>query len=138
MPAERRIQVRLAPSRAAPATARGALAPLGETVDEETLESTALLVSELVTNAVRHAGLRRDEWIDLCVEASPERVSVRVSDPGNGIARPPPLPRAERPSGWGLFLVGQIADRWGIERHEETLVWFEIDQVKERNAVGDR
>lgn len=138
MPAERTIQVRLAPSRAAPATARGALAPLGATVDEETLESTVLLVSELVTNAVRHAGLQSDEWIDLFVDASPERVSVRVTDPGSGIARPPPLPRAERPSGWGLFLVGQIADRWGIERDEDTLVWFEIDRMKERDAVGDR
>lgn len=138
MPAERRIQVRLPPSRAAPATARGALAPLSETVDEETLESTALLVSELVTNAVRHAGLRSDDRIDLFVEASPERVWVRVSDPGNGIARPPPLPRAERPSGWGLFLVGQIADRWGIERDEDTRVWFEIDRAKRRDALDDR
>ena len=129
MPANRTIQLRLAPSSLAPATARGALARLGETVEAETLESTALLVSELVTNAVRHAGLRDGDWIELWVNASPERVSVRVTDPGHGIARPPSLPRPERLSGWGLFLVGEIADRWGIERTEDTRVWFEIDRT---------
>jgi hypothetical protein len=38
------------------------------------------------------------------------------------------MPRAERPTGWGLFLVGEIADRWGIERDDHTRVWFEIDR----------
>jgi anti-sigma regulatory factor (Ser/Thr protein kinase) len=128
MPANRMIKLRLAPTRLAPATARGALAPLSTTVDGETLESTALLVSELVTNAVRHAGLRGDERIELCVETSPDRVFVRVTDPGQGIGKPPAMPRADHPAGWGLFLVGQIADRWGIERDGQTQVWFEIDR----------
>ena len=130
MPANRRIQVRLPPTRLAPATAREALSPLGAEVDGHLLESATLLVSELVTNAVRHAGLRSDDWIDLFVDASPDRVAVRVTDPGGGIARPPPIPGPERPSGWGLFLVGQIADRWGIERDDDTHVWFEIDRAK--------
>jgi anti-sigma regulatory factor (Ser/Thr protein kinase) len=128
LPANPTVQLRLAPSRLAPAAARDALARLGESVEGQTLESTTLLVSELVTNAVRHAGLRGDEWIELWVEALPDRVSVRVTDPGNGISRPPPMPRAERPTGWGLFLVGEIADRWGIERDDHTRVWFEIDR----------
>lgn len=122
------IQLRLSPSRLAPATARGALGPLREALDEETAEATALLVSELVTNAVRHAGLRGDQWIDLAVEASSDRVRVSVTDPGHGFARPPPVPRAEHPSGWGLFLVGQVADRWGVDHDWDTLVWFEIDR----------
>jgi anti-sigma regulatory factor (Ser/Thr protein kinase) len=122
------IQLRLSPSRLAPATARGALGPLREAVDEETAQATALLVSELVTNAVRHAGLRGDQWIDLAVEASPERVRVSVADPGHGFARHPSSPRVGHPSGWGLFLVGELADRWGIDRDWDTLVWFEIDR----------
>ena len=126
------IQLRLPPSRLAPATARGALGPLWEAVDEETAEATALLVSELVTNAVRHAGLRGDQWIDLAVEASPDRVRVSVADPGHGFARPPPAPRVDHPAGWGLFLVGQLADRWGVDNEWDTLVWFEID----RRPVG--
>lgn len=136
MPVNHRVEVRFAPSRQAPATARDALAPLGATVEWETLESTRLLVSELVTNAVRHGGLRADDWIELSVEASPDRVCVRVTDPGKGISRPPPVPRAERPSGWGLFLVGQIADRWGIERDDDTRVWFEIDRSNRSDGSG--
>lgn len=123
------IKLQLAPSRVAPAAARGALGPLRGAVDEDTLESTALLVTELVTNAVLHAGLQHHEdWIGLNVEVSEDLVRARVTDRGSGFARPPPKPQVEDPSGWGLFLVSRLADRWGIERGRETLVWFEIDR----------
>lgn len=123
------IQLRLSPSRIAPAAARGALGPLRGAVDEETLESTTLLVTELITNAVLHAGLRDDrDWIDLSVEVSEDLVRAGVTDRGGGFSRPPPDPQVEDPSGWGLFLVSRLADRWGIERGQGTLVWFEIDR----------
>jgi anti-sigma regulatory factor (Ser/Thr protein kinase) len=123
------IQLRLSPSRIAPAAARGALGPLRGAVDQETLESTTLLVTELVTNAVLHAGLRDDQdWIDLSVEVSEDLVRAGVTDRGGGFARPPPDPQVEVPSGWGLFLVSRLADRWGIERGQGTSVWFEIDR----------
>jgi anti-sigma regulatory factor (Ser/Thr protein kinase) len=131
VPLSEQIKLQLSPSRVAPAAARGALGPLRGAVDEETLESTALLVTELVTNAVLHAGLQDhddDDWIGLTVEASEDLVRARVTDRGGGFARPPPDPRVEDPSGWGLFLVSKLADRWGIERGRETLVWFEIDR----------
>jgi anti-sigma regulatory factor (Ser/Thr protein kinase) len=130
------IQRRLFPSRLAPAAARGALAPLGGIVSEDTLKATELLVSELVTNAVRHAGLRSEDWIDMRVEVLDDRVRVSVTDPGHGFARPPPDPRPDRSSGWGLFLVGQIADRWGLERERETAVWFEIERRSPIAAAG--
>lgn len=129
-----RIQLRLSPSRLAPAAARGALDPLRGTVGEEIHDAVTLLVSELITNAVRHGGLTGDDWIDLNVEARPDRVRVTVTDPGDGFARPPPTPRPEASSGWGLFLVGQLADRWGIERADDTAVWFEI--VRRANGHG--
>jgi anti-sigma regulatory factor (Ser/Thr protein kinase) len=129
-PVTEEIQLRLSPSRIAPAAARGALGPLRGAVDRETLESTTLLVTELVTNAVLHAGLRDDrDWIDLSVEVSEDLVRAGVTDHGGGFARPPPDPQVEDPSGWGLFLVSRLADRWGIERGQGTLVWFEIDRT---------
>lgn len=130
------IKLRLIPSRIAPAAARGALGPLEGAMDRETLESTTLLVTELVTNAVLHAGLRSEDWIGLTVEVSDDRVRARVTDRGAGFARPPPDPQVEDPSGWGLFLVSRLADRWGIERGRETLVWFEIDRrTSDRSGV---
>jgi anti-sigma regulatory factor (Ser/Thr protein kinase) len=133
-----RFELRLSPSPAAPAAARGALGPLRGAVDEDTLGSVQLLVSELVTNAVRHADLSDRDWIELRVEATDERVRVSVADPGPGFTRPPPAPELNGPSGWGLFLVQRLADRWGVERPGETVVWFEIEQRRARWVGGDR
>jgi anti-sigma regulatory factor (Ser/Thr protein kinase) len=129
------FQLMLSPSRVAPAAARGALGPLRGALDEETLEATSLLVSELVTNSVRHAGIGNEDWIELLVEASDGRVRVSVTDPGGGFARPPRPARADASAGWGLFLVSRLADRWGVERGRETVVWFEID--RRNGALAD-
>lgn len=122
------IELRLPPSPAAPAAARGALRPLQKAVELELLESVQLLVSELVTNSVRHAGLGAADRIELRVETTDDCVRALVSDPGGGFDRPLPSPRPEEPFGWGLFLVNSLADRWGVERDGETVVWFEIDR----------
>ena len=40
-----------------------------------------------------------------------------------------PDPDPTRASGWGLFLVDELADRWGVEPADPgTLIWFEIDR----------
>ena len=39
-----------------------------------------------------------------------------------------PSPDPARPSGWGLYLVAELADRWGVDSDDETLVWFELDR----------
>jgi anti-sigma regulatory factor (Ser/Thr protein kinase) len=85
-----------------------------------------LLVSEIVTNCVRHAGMQPEEWIRIRMSIGGELVRVEVSDPGVGFAQPDhPQPLGE--SGWGMYLLEQIADRWGVDRDGETHVWFEID-----------
>lgn len=40
--------------------------------------------------------------------------------------RSPLLESDEPPGGWGLMLVGEIADRWGVETDDGTCVWFEM------------
>jgi anti-sigma regulatory factor (Ser/Thr protein kinase) len=89
----------------------------------------ALLVSELVTNSVRH-GQGGDD-IELWGYASSGMVRVEVSDGGAGFSppeRPAPRLEAEEPGGWGLMLVDRLADRWGVARDDGTSVWFEIDR----------
>ena len=121
-----RVDLRLPPTAAAPAEARRSVDDVAPDLDDDAAEILRLLVSELVTNSVRHARLEQSQWIELCVEATPESVRVSVSDPGVGFDRPAGPPRPGEPSGWGLYLVEQMADRWGVVRDPSTQVWFEI------------
>ena len=85
-----------------------------------------LLVSELVTNSVRHARLGPGDRIRLQVEISDRVLRVEVSDPGEGFVANIPEPGARGPGGWGLFLTERLADRWGVDRDGEwTTVWLE-------------
>ena len=109
--------------------AREALAPLGERLPDELLESIRLLVTELITNSVKH-GRTDDRQVRVTVTLTPEIVRVEVADGGNGFDPPPPAPDpTDTPSGWGLYLVDKMADRWGVEDDDGTLVWFEIDRI---------
>ena len=82
-----------------------------------------LLVSEVVTNAVRHAG--SPGQIELRVDGDVLRVEVTDAMAG----RPEPRhPTPEEPSGRGLAIVETVASRWGIEPVPEgKTVWFELD-----------
>ncbi|HEX9824875.1 MAG TPA: ATP-binding protein [Actinomycetota bacterium] len=113
----------------AAARARDALDGLGDRLEPELQENLRLLVSELVTNSVRHAGLRRGTPITITADVGRAGVRVTVIDPGPGFVPPagPPEPDAE--GGWGLYLVDRISDRWGVERDRATRVWFEIDRA---------
>jgi anti-sigma regulatory factor (Ser/Thr protein kinase) len=87
-----------------------------------------LLVSELVTNSVRHARLRPNDAIRLKVEISERLARVEVSDPGGGFSLDLPEPGDRGPGGWGLFLTKRLADRWGVDREGGwTTVWLEMD-----------
>jgi serine/threonine-protein kinase RsbW len=88
-----------------------------------------LLVSELVSNSVRHAGLRRHERIRLRARRADERAYVEVCDRGRSGRIP--VKRGEgdalEPGGLGLVLVDEMADRWGVACNgDETCVWFEL------------
>jgi anti-sigma regulatory factor (Ser/Thr protein kinase) len=112
--------------------ARHTVAGLAPFLDPVVAENAELLVSELVTNSVRHAGLPPEASIEFSVRASAEVLMVEVADAGRGFEHDaPPRPRAvddtDRASGWGLFLVDRIADRWGaVQMDGETRVWFEL------------
>ena len=106
-------------------TARRSLEPLREAVGDSACDEVRLLVSELVTNSSRHAGLEEGAPIHVHIETSDDRIRGEVSDPGEGFERPPP-PRDMKESGWGLHLVSELSDRWGIEKGPRTAVWFEL------------
>ena len=122
------IDLRLAPKPEVVATARHALDQLVDLLPHEKLEEVRLVVSELVTNSILHAGLSPDDQISLTVTVSAGSVRGRVCDPGPGFeALPEPSPRSDMRGGWGLPIVETISDRWGVERNKHACVWFEID-----------
>jgi len=100
---------------------------LGRSVPSSVLEDTTLLVSELVSNAVRHALRTGIPEVELRIGDERGRIRVVVSDPGDGFVVQPRLPTASQSSGWGLYLVDRIADRWGVVTRDRNEVWFEID-----------
>jgi anti-sigma regulatory factor (Ser/Thr protein kinase) len=113
--------------------ARLALSELDELVDEALAFDIRLLVSELVTNSVRHAQVGPDGSISLKVSVTDPSVRVEVIDSGPGFEPPKPDETAElaRESGWGLFFVTQLSDHWGADG-ERGRVWFEIERGHER------
>ena len=123
-----RIDLRLTPDSEAVIAARHSLDRLEGDLPPEKLEDVRLLVSELVTNSVRHTGISPDEHILLAVVISNGLVRGRVCDPGPGFEKPSePRPRTDLSGGWGLPIVESISDRWGVERNGCACVWFEID-----------
>jgi anti-sigma regulatory factor (Ser/Thr protein kinase) len=123
-----RINLRLTPESEAISEARHALDRLADVLPPGKLEDVRLVVSELVTNSVLHAGLSPDDQIWLSVEASAVSVRGRVCDPGPGFRKPSKLgPRPDFSGGWGLPIVDRISDRWGVDRNSYACVWFEID-----------
>jgi anti-sigma regulatory factor (Ser/Thr protein kinase) len=124
--APRRLDFSLRATRTAPLRARRALGqlrlPLPLAFDAQ------LLISELVSNSVRHARLGRDDLIRVTAEWSGGRLMVHVRDGGGGPRRASPVAGSIRPapgaeSGWGLFFVDRLASRWGTTASG---YWFEL------------
>lgn len=123
------VEIELAGSPEAAAAARRAVARLDGRLPEPRLRDVRLLVSELVTNAVRHAGLAAGDRIRLLVRLDRGAVHVEVHDPGRGFEPHPPVPDPARASGWGLYLVEELSDRWGVDgAGGGTRIWFEVDR----------
>ena len=124
-----RVERQLAVTPEAAAEARHALGDLADTLPGGRARDVRLLVSELVTNAVRHANLYDGDVILLVIDLADSMLRVEVHDPGGGFIPSTPSPDPARPSGWGLYLVAELADRWGVDSDERTLVWFELDRA---------
>ena len=109
---------------------------LGDSLPQRQLADVELLVSELATNSVRHAGC--DDSDELSMEAAVEadRVRVRMFDPGSGFEPHTPEPPATGAAGgYGLVLLERLSDRWGVQRENGFSVWFEV--VREQLPFGD-
>ena len=120
----------------AAAAARRALREENGELPAAVRDDVLLLVSELVTNAVLHAGAGPERPLQVQLLRGPRWLVVTVSDEGPGFTWHPHSDRRNESGGWGLFLVDQIADRWGVEcTASGARVWFEI-AYDEKEAVS--
>jgi serine/threonine-protein kinase RsbW len=124
MSTERRLALRLSADPRAPLVARREIRSFAAGLDEQMRSNLALLVSELVTNSLRHASRGPESWVRLEATITPDSVRVEVADPGD---RFPSSRNAEGEGGWGLLLVDRVASRWGVLRDQQTRVRFEAD-----------
>ncbi len=106
-------------SRGAARTARAELARelRAAAVRQSVIDDALVVLSELVTNAVRHATPGPDGHVGVEYALEPQRLWLRVSDGG----RREPGGRThvhESVGGRGLSIVAALADSWDFERHE--------------------
>jgi anti-sigma regulatory factor (Ser/Thr protein kinase) len=116
--------IELPPEPGSPAVAREFVtaALRHSRVAPETVDVARLLTSELVTNAVMHAGTP----ITVSVRVTERRVHVTVDDAE--VTCPSPAGDAELDThGRGLTIVDRLAHHWGVDRRQEgKSVWFEL------------
>jgi anti-sigma regulatory factor (Ser/Thr protein kinase) len=95
---------------------------LSASCSQEALDTVALLVTELVTNAILHARTP----LQLTLVPGPNLVRISVEDESS---EQPTLQRyeADAVTGRGLALVEQLSSSWGVDGTESgKVVWCEV------------
>jgi anti-sigma regulatory factor (Ser/Thr protein kinase) len=96
-------------------------------LDESQLHAFLLVLTEVVTNAIRHGSPRGGD-VRVVLTPKEDYLCVQVTDSGAGFVPHPGAMESTDEGGFGLFLVEQLTRRWGITRETgHTRVWFELD-----------
>jgi anti-sigma regulatory factor (Ser/Thr protein kinase) len=118
------LEMSLGSGPEAAASARQAISRLQADLDPPLIETLRLLVTELVTNSVRHTAA---DSLTLSVAIGKSSVLTEVADTGPGFDPQCVKKAGESDTGWGLFLVQRLANSWGVTRDGPSKrVWFEL------------
>jgi len=93
---------------------------VGAGLDERRRQDAALLVTELVTNALSHG----KGQVTLRIRHEPTALLIEVADEGAGTVAMTRHPGPD--GGWGLRVIDQLADDWGAYEGS-TRVWVRLD-----------
>jgi serine/threonine-protein kinase RsbW len=94
---------------------------------EPTDSDAAIVVSELMTNALRHANPLPGAVIRVCWELASDHVELEVSDGGGATIPSLGNPGQAATSGRGLGIVEKLSRRWGVRQDgDEMTVWAEV------------
>ena len=106
---------------------RRAVQGLSQTCGEEVTSRLALIYSELVTNAIRHSGVRPTDTLEVTLEVGPDGAHGSVVDTGRGFDPANVPERTPEHGGFGLRIVAGMASRWGVKHNGSgTEVWFDL------------
>jgi anti-sigma regulatory factor (Ser/Thr protein kinase) len=121
------LELYLPPVPEVVAVTRAALAQLMRELPDHVTDTACLLVTELITNSLRHSELDGGDRIVLRASVDRDRVRMQVCDPGSRSV--PTLQPASLSATWGrgLVLVDTLAREWGVRSNGHTCVWFELD-----------
>ncbi|MEU3982755.1 ATP-binding protein [Streptomyces sp. NPDC026672] len=132
----RRFRFELAAHPGSPAQARRLTRArlTGWAVCADTCDTAALVMSELVTNAIVHTASSR---VVCELHDHDDVVRIAVRDEGCAPGEPHPSPtQPEEEHGRGLLLVDALCDAWGAQEHGPgLLVWAELP--RQGDAAGD-
>jgi anti-sigma regulatory factor (Ser/Thr protein kinase) len=97
-------------------------------------ETAVLIVSELVTNAVRHA--RETDVIEVNLHVTRTCLRIEIQDCDRHWPQPR-IPDGFEESGFGFVLVDALADKWGVrETAAGKAVWAELDMRRDDVSPG--
>ena len=99
-------------------------------LDEDISHTVTLLTTELIANAIHHAGMdpARDRIV-FFGRLAPDLVRIEIGDSGPGFS--PDEDGGE--GGLGMRMLRKLASRWGCERSGQGFrVWFEVDRRRRR------
>jgi Histidine kinase-like ATPase domain len=91
-------------------------------------DDATLLLSELVTNVIRHVDTGTPLVLHLTLSSTPSAPGLRISVADTSTTPPTPrTPVPPLPGRHGLHLVAALADQWGVDHHPTgKKVWFEL------------
>lgn len=123
--------------REAPSAVRDALRERLEHLPSRVRDDLALLLTEVVTNAVRHSGTDDGTPVSIELNEHHDHVRAEVTDLGDGFERPArPVPDLTKTGGLGLVLVDRMSRAWGTRQTEHgSLVWFELAHDREQHGA---
>lgn len=95
-------------------------------IDEDVIDEVTLVASELIGNAVRHAGLDSSDELDVTWTVRDHEVEVSVEDPSDEL----PVSRHATPdeeNGRGLTIIEALTSNWGYAQTARgKRVWAKI------------
>lgn len=112
----------------APSRARKALGDVAVGVPREVMDRAELLISEAVTNSVRHGSRDADDAVRVSIDIDPSRIHIDVADRAPLDSPLQPRDPNGTEGGLGLLLIDRMSDRWGATALPKgKTVWFELD-----------